>query len=130
MTIETMNAKIRSTTLGREDHGIFTAFLNLDYGSSGQSFGGYALDEWCGPRSAEGRRVGTAYGMEFIAEILRTLEVESWEKLPGTVCRVRCEHSKIHAIGHFLKDQWFDPSELHAQFYATKPASSSGEQKP
>lgn len=120
MSTELMNAKIRSTMLGREDHGILTAFLNLDYGSGGQSFGGYALDEWVGPRSSEGKRIGTAYGMEFIAEILRVLEVETWEKLPGTVCRVRAEHSKVHAIGHFLKDQWFEPEKLRARFFTVE----------
>ena len=33
------NAKITSTHLGQEDHGIFTAWLQLDYGGSGQGFG-------------------------------------------------------------------------------------------
>ena len=115
MNDEIMNARIRSTQLGNEDHGIFTCFLHLEYDHGGQSFGGYALDEHNQKRGAESERVGTAYGLQFLMEILRVLEVESWEKLPGTVCRVRAEHSKVHAIGHFLKDQWFDPAELLAQ---------------
>lgn len=110
--LEERNAKIRSTHLGREDHGIMTVMLDLEWDSGGQGFGGYALDQWQGERNASGKRVGTAYGMKFIMAILDTLEVERWEKLPGTVCRVRAEHSKVHAIGHFLKDRWFYPENL------------------
>jgi hypothetical protein len=38
-------ATIVSTSLGREDHGIFTFMLDLDYGGSGQGAGGYALND-------------------------------------------------------------------------------------
>ncbi len=114
MEMETRNARIRSTHLGEEDHGIFTCYLNLDYDGAGQSFGGYSLDEYRGERG-KGRRVGTAYGMEFIKKILDTLEVGAWEKLPGTVCRVVADHGKVHRIGHFLKDQWFDPRDVIEQ---------------
>lgn len=38
------NAKIKSTMLGFEDHGIMTCFLQLEQASSGQCFGGYRLD--------------------------------------------------------------------------------------
>ena len=66
MSREIVNARIRSTTLGVEDHGIFTAWLNLDYGGSGQGFGGWALDGKPVKRDAHSRRPGTAYGCEFI----------------------------------------------------------------
>lgn len=111
MSAEIKNAKITSTHLGNEDHAIFTAYLSLDFGGSAQSFGGYALDEYDKDKK---RRVGTAFGTEFIKAILRTLEVETWEKLPGTVCRVRGSYHDIEAIGHFMKDQWFSPRELAA----------------
>jgi hypothetical protein len=64
--------------------------------------------------SLKKRRVGSAYGMEFISRIISTLEVASWEKLPGTVCRVEHEgwDGKIIRIGHFMKDKWFDPRDL------------------
>ena len=38
------NAKIKSTKLGYEDHGILTCFLILEQESSSQGFGGYRLD--------------------------------------------------------------------------------------
>lgn len=109
---ETRNAIIESTFFGTEDHGIFTAWLTLSYGGSGQGFGGYRLD---GPIQQNGRlkgRVGTAYGMQFVMEILRVLGVESWEKLKGTHCRVEADQGKVYRIGNILKDEWFDPDEL------------------
>ena len=107
------NARITATSLGNEDHGIFTAYIVLDYGGAGQSFGGYALDQWSEPMH---RRIGTAYGCEFIKEILRVLEVREWEKLPGTFCRVRAHHSGVEEIGHPLKDHWFNPNTLAEKF--------------
>ncbi len=76
-------ARIESTMLGTEDHGILTCYLFVDYGGSGQGIGGYALDEWKGPKSSEGRRVGTAYGMEFVARTMKACGVSSWEKVKG-----------------------------------------------
>jgi hypothetical protein len=106
MNIETKNALIESTYLGCEDHGIFTCNLILDYGGGGQRFGGYSMDKHNGERNANSRRIGTAYGCEFIKRILDTLGVESWERLPNTHIRVK---ATVHAIGHILKDKWFSP---------------------
>lgn len=116
--LEVQNAKITSTSLGVEDHGIFTAWLTLDYGGGGQSFGGFALDTW---DEARKKRIGSAYGMEFIARILETLEVATWEKLPGTVCRVRAQHTSVEEIGHFLKDKWFNPRALADEILVAIP---------
>ena len=100
--------------LGIEDHGIFTCWIQLDYGSAGQAFGGYAMDTpmFEDPEKMSGfkGRVGTAWGMEFISKLLATVGVESWEKLPGTHVRVDCDHGKVYRIGHVLKDKWFDPT--------------------
>jgi hypothetical protein len=115
---ETRNAVIIGTMLGIEDHGILTCYVYLDYGDSGhQGFGGYSLD---GPRKdGNGKhlgRFGSAFGMEFIRRLLDTLGVETWEKLKGTPCRVVAEYSKVHAIGHFTKNKWFDPAELAKEY--------------
>lgn len=109
--MKTQNAIITSTHLGNEDHGIMTCFLYLDYGGSGQGFGGYALDRPQHKGSKFIGRVGTAYGMEFIRQILETLEITSWEKLPKTHVRVRFDFDKVHAIGHIIKDKWFTPAD-------------------
>lgn len=104
--IETKNAIIRGTMLGPEDHGILTCSLTLDYGDSCQGFGGYSFDNYDEARKV---RIGSAWGMEFINRLLQTLRVSSWEKLPGTHCRVRAEFTGVHAIGHIIENRWFDP---------------------
>ncbi len=114
MIYEEKNAKIKRVSLAIEDHGILTAWLELDYNSGGQGFGGYALDEYDPNKKC---RVGHAFGTEFILRVLTTIGVDSWEKLPGTSCRVRAEHSKVHSIGHYLKDVWFSPKEVAREFF-------------
>jgi len=105
------NVQIVATTLGVEDHGIFSCYLHLSGDGWGCGFGGYALDEY---KNELKRRVGTAYGMEFIGAILRTLEVETWEKLKGQHCRVETEGvgGRVLRIGHLMKNKWFDPATL------------------
>lgn len=90
------NARIESTFLGVEDHGIFTFNLMLDYGGSGQGFGSYGLDAW---EELAGRRVGTAYGLEMIKAVLQVVGVEKWEDLEGQLVRARQTHSSVSAIG-------------------------------
>jgi len=89
--MEIKNAIITSTFLGFEDHGIFTLWLNFDLERGCQSFGG--------------RKIGIFH----IEEILRTLEVENWEKLIGISCRIKGDQSHIGSIGHFIKDNWHTP---------------------
>lgn len=110
--MEEKNAKIKSTQLGTADHGIFTYFIHLDYGGAGQGFGGYGLDKPVFEGDRFSCRRGTAYGCEAIRRLLETLRVKAWEDLPGTPCRVRAEHSKVHAIGHLLEDRWLSLKEL------------------
>jgi hypothetical protein len=112
MKTEMKNAKIKSTSLGGYDGGstMLTCWLHLEYESGGQGFGGYCLDT---PIRDENdnflRREGSAYGAEFIARILDTVGVDRWEDLPGKHIRVKSEHNKVHAIGHIIKDKWFNP---------------------
>lgn len=112
MTIE--NAEIDSTMLGDEDHGIFTCYIVVSGDGWGCGFGGYALDKYV---REEKRRIGTAYGLEFIKQILSTLEISTWEKLPGTPIRVEMTGlgGGVTRIGHFKKNRWFDPQELLAK---------------
>lgn len=112
MSTEIKNARIVRTTLGVEDHGIFSCFLMLEGDGWGGGFGGYALD---GPVKEGGEfkgRRGTAWGAEFIRRLLDTLCVETWEALPGTIVRVESEGwggRAAVAIGHAIKDRWFRP---------------------
>ena len=118
---EMANAKITSTMLGIEDHGILTAMIQLDYGSSSQGFGGFMFDMSRG----KGPRKGLPFAAEFIRSLLDTLEVNDWESLKGKVVRVRRGqdwNSKIVAIGHIIKDQWCDPEVIWARNQKRKKA--------
>jgi hypothetical protein len=91
--IQLKNAKIAKTSLDIE-RGL-SAWIHVEYDGGGQGFGGYALGGEC--------------AHIFIVGVLKALEIESWEKLPGTPVRVQADSGKIYKIGHFLKEQWFDP---------------------
>lgn len=87
------NAKIERVSIDTER--FLSSWVHLDFGGSGQGFGGYHLG---GPAAAA-----------WIAGILDTLEVEKWEDLPGTVVRADHDWGKVYRIGHALKERWFDP---------------------
>jgi hypothetical protein len=108
MEVETKNAKITGTSLGYEDHGILTAMLHLDYGGSGQGFGGYQLDSYS--KELGGRIPHKACGL-FIQRVLEVVGVDKWEDLNGKHIRVQSTWDKVHAIGHILNDKWFIPEE-------------------
>lgn len=124
MNCEIKNAKVESTRLTVEDHGVLSAWLHLDYGGSSQGFGGYCLDE--PDRAAakySGRRRGHPFGSSFIRGILDALKVGCWEELPDTPLRVKCEPGwggKIIAIGHYIEDRWYCPA-TDAERYETEP---------
>ena len=107
---EIKNAKITSTMLGIEDHGHFTFMLNLDYGDSRQGAGGYPLDAYS---ATQKKRIGTAYGMDLIAAVMKTVGVDTWEDLKGKLIRVRLYNGTIRAIGNLLGDEWLDFKEFH-----------------
>ena len=108
---EIKNAKISSTMLGWEDHGIFTFSIGMDYGGSGQGFGQFTLDEPIKKNGEFMGRVGTAAGMDAIMKVLKVVGVEKWEALKGQVVRVDGDFSQIYRIGNVLEDKWFDIEE-------------------
>lgn len=90
------NAKIISTHLGNESHGILSFMVQLDYGGSVQGFGGYDLRH---------------YGIKPVLRILEVVGAETWESLIGKPCRARVGdgwNGTIEAIGHYLEDRWYD----------------------
>jgi hypothetical protein len=93
------NAKITHAFLGFESHGILTANLQLDFGHSSQGFGGYRLD---------GGQINAC--AIFIRGVLSLLECEHWGQLVGKTLRVKGDGHSIHAIGHIIKDNWFEPA--------------------
>lgn len=114
---EIKNAKVTSTMLGVEDHGILSFWIYLDFGGSGQGFGGWALDGKPAVRFSGERQPSATCGA-IIAAILKAVGVDTWEALPGQIVRVRGTHSQITAIGHALKDQWCEPAEVFRKLEA------------
>ncbi len=110
--IETSNAIIKSTRLSIEDHGMLSAWIYLDYGGSGQGFGGYALYL---PKEFKHHAKDIPFAGHFIFRVLQIAGVTKWADLPDKTIRVRREHSKVHAIGHIIEDDWFDPTTDFAE---------------
>ena len=104
---EIKNAIIRSATITNDDHGVLSAWLMLDYGGSGQGFGGYSLYL---PKSFTHHKMSSPAG-HFIWRCMEVADVTAWEKLPGKTIRVRATRGGIEAIGHIVKDDWFCPDE-------------------
>lgn len=102
--IETKNAIITAATITNDAHGMLSAWLHLDYGSSGHGFGGYVLYF---PDSLNKAN----YAGHFIWRVLEIVGVSEWSQLVGKTIRVQCDHSRVHAIGHIVKDDWFNPKK-------------------
>lgn len=119
---EIKNAVIESAVIDIGDRDLLTAWLYLDYGDSGQGFGGYVLLPGEGWTHRESGERGPNYAGIFIDQCLRIAGVDQWSKLPGKTIRVKADHGKVHAIGHIVKDKWFCPSEV---FRALDPHSGN-----
>ena len=104
------NAIIESASLTRADHGVLSGWLTLNYGGTGQGFGGYSLYL---PKSFKNHDLNVNYAGHFIFRVMEIAEVEKWEDLPGKTIRVRKsdEWGLIEAIGHIVKEDWFSPAE-------------------
>lgn len=84
-------AKITGTFLGANEdtHGILTAELTVDLGGSqARSIGGYNLGS-----------KDTAFGMQFVAALMRAAGAQSWESMVGrTVFVLTDEHDRVVGI--------------------------------
>ena len=105
------NARIESTMLGSEDHGIMTCYITLCGDGWVCSYGGFALDTY--DKNLK-RRVGTAEGMDALMLLMDALEVKKWEDLAGKYVRVETTGwgGEIVKIGHIIKPNWFSFREF------------------
>jgi hypothetical protein len=105
---EIKNAIIESTTIDMGERSLLTAWLHLDYGGSCQGFGGYSLYL---PKSYAHFTENGDFAGHFLFRCMEIAGVESWEKMKSKTVRVKLCDGKIEAIGHIVKDDWFNPSE-------------------
>lgn len=114
--MQIVNAVIESATITKADHGLLSAWLTLNYGGSGQGFGGYSLYL---PKSFSHHSLNVNYAGHFIFRVLEIAGVDEWKDLVGKTIRVRRPAGFggiIEAIGHIVKDDWFCPKEDFAPF--------------
>lgn len=104
---EIRNAIIESAEITSNDHGLLTAWINLDYGGSGQGFGGYSLYL---PKSFTHHTLESAAG-HFIFRCMEVAGVTEWSRMKGKTIRARAAFGNVAAIGHIVKDDWFCPEE-------------------
>ena len=103
---EEKNAVIKSARISNDDHGLLTAWLDLDYGGAGQGFGGFALYL---PKSFKHHKKQMNWAGHFIWRVMEVAGVTRWADLPGKTVRVLASHEKVHSIGHIVKDDWYTP---------------------
>jgi hypothetical protein len=72
--------KVTDVRLGLEGHGILTFSVQLDFGGSGQAFGGYGLDTY---DKVKKRRVGAACGTDMILRLLNLFDVDTLDRIVG-----------------------------------------------
>ncbi len=106
--MEIKNASIEKVSIINNDHGMLSAYLHLVYGGSGQTFGGYALFQ---PYLHDKGVVAPNVAGLFIWRCMEIGEVTEWSMLQGKTIRVKAAHNGVEAIGHIIKDVWFNPGE-------------------
>lgn len=113
------NAIIKSVEITNGDHGQLSAWLYLDYGGSGQGFGGYSLFS---VYQHEKGNVSANYCGLFINSCLVIAGVEKWSELAGKTIRVKgVDFGSIEAIGHITEDKWFNPSQEFEKLQNPEP---------
>lgn len=118
--IEVKNAVITGARFDTE-RGL-SAWIDLDYGGSGQGFGGYLLYI---PKDWKHSGNQKNYAGHFIYRVLEVAGVDEWAKLKGKAVRVRASYDGVHAIGHIIRDDWFDVKAEFAELRAAKETNGS-----
>lgn len=107
MKEEIRNAIVSSASIDTGDRGLLTAWLQLDYGGCGQGFGGYTLYL---PKSYKNFTEKGDFAGHFIFRSMEVAGVVEWSKITGKTVRVKIENGLVVAIGHIVKEDWFNPS--------------------
>lgn len=122
---------IKSTTIGMEDHGIVTAYLNCEYNGGGISVGGMCLDTPV--KDADGkflRREGTAFGLDHLMALVHTVGAPTWEACKGREVFVLFEGTGGHwgsmavGIAGLLNGEVLILKEHAEEWLARKPVTA------
>ena len=107
------NAKITGTSITMADHGCLTFWVYLEGCGWGCGFGGYCIGH--GYLGADEFSAESGKGLEAIMRVMDVVGVEKWEDLKGKY--VRCEleglGGGVAAIGHIIKENWFNIREFY-----------------
>lgn len=118
----TVNAVIKSVSLRLDRDMWLCLWMDLDYGGTGQGFGGFVLGGV--PDCAAGNHAEqTNFAGEYIVRCFMAAGVDSLNDMVSKTIRVKKtdEWGAIIAIGHIIKnDCWFDPKET-AERMKSKP---------
>lgn len=114
--IEIRNAVIESAELTTGERGFLDCWLTLDYGGSGQGFGGWTLYL---PKSWTHHKLESPAG-HWIFRCMEVAGVTKFSDLVGKTIRVKATLSGVQAIGHIVKDDWFCPADDFAQLKQNK----------
>jgi hypothetical protein len=106
--MEIRNAVIVRAGIGIEDPGVLSAYIVLDLGDAEQVFG-------CGVYAQKTGIDSKNYAGHFIYRVLDIAGVDSWKQLTGKAIRMRGDSARIEAIGHIVKNLWFDLGKEFAQ---------------
>lgn len=105
---EIKNAIISNASIDTGDRGLLTAWIQLDYGGDSQGFGGFALYL---PKSFTHFTEKGDFAGHFIFRAMQIAEVTDWSKMKGKTVRAKIENGLVVAIGHIVKEDWFNASE-------------------
>jgi len=106
MDREILNAVIQKATIHIME-GFLTVSIAVKHPRGGQGFGQYVLAL---PKDAKHYKMESVAG-HFIYRCMEIADVTEWDKMIGRNIRVDMEHSKIHGIGHIIKEDWFYPEK-------------------
>lgn len=119
------NAIVESATIQLDRDCFLCAWLGLDYGdSSHQGFGGHVLGGVAGVRAGDHRNQPN-FAAEAIVRIMEVCGVDNWKNIPGKTVRVKRTTDglggDIIAIGHIVKDIWYDPKKTFSEWKKDTP---------
>lgn len=110
---------IDEVTLRIEDHGLMQLMVCFDFGGTHQCYDLGILDTY---RKKKGRRIGTAYGLDVILQLLRYFKVDELHKIKGRYAYALRTERETNALIHGIKRTEFDGKDVHdnKSFFSTR----------